>query len=106
MLLFAAALKPYVDSVTKEYFTGATDQDQATTIATDAAVIVFLVLFWLVSAYGAARLSYYYNMNTSNSGSALFWSVLSFIFSDFYYPYYSYVLNPLSAKRRNNITIT
>ena len=105
MLILATALKPYVDSITKEYFTSSAEQDQAADMGANLLVSLFIVIFLLVSGYGAARLSYYYNLSIGNAGSAIAWSVLSFIFSDFYYPYYSFVLNPLSARRRNNIAI-
>lgn len=100
MLLLATLLKPYV---MKENFS--TQEDEAASLATNALAIILLVIILIISSYGAARLSYYYNMSTGNSGWAIFWSVLAFLFSDTYYPYYSFFLNPLSAKRGNNISI-
>ena len=87
----------------KETFTS--EEDQAQSGATDAVTLIFIAIFFLIFAYGAARLSYYYNMSVGNSGSAVFWSILAFIFNDLYYPYYSFFLNPLSARRGNNIVI-
>lgn len=96
MLLLATALKPYIMS--KEYFTG---KEEEASMGPNLVVIIFVLLLLFISAYGAARLSYYYNMNFGNSGFAIFWSVLAFFFSDLYYPYYSFFLNPLSLKSRN-----
>lgn len=57
--------------------------------------IVISVLY----AYGAAKLSYCYNVSIGNGGSAFMWSVLAFFFSAAYYPYYSLFLNPLCAAK-------
>jgi hypothetical protein len=105
MLFLLAALKPEVDSVTKEYFTTTTEEEQGYPIALVVIYIIIRVILFIIFAYGAARLSYYYNVSTGNSGSATFWPILAFFGSEFYYPYYAYALNPLSAKRRNNIAI-
>lgn len=105
MLLVATILKPYMTSTTKEYFSS--EEDQLNSMDSSALILILMViLFGLISAYGAARLSYYYNISIGNSGSAIFWSVLAFIFSDFYYPYYSFFLSSLSGKRGNNIVIS
>ena len=95
MLLSALAARKYLN--TNEYFTTSDTQ------VTQTAFIVGFVIWVLISAYGAARLSYFYNMNTGNSGYALFWSILAFLFADIYYPMYSFFLNPQSARGRNNI---
>jgi len=102
MLLTLLAARPYLQS-SYESFTGYTEEEQS--VAEGALTIIFMVLFLIVSSYGAARLSYFYNMNNGNSAWALFYSILAFIFSDFYYPMYSFFLNPLSAKTRNNIPL-
>jgi hypothetical protein len=55
-------------------------------------VVCFLVL-GLMTAYGAARLSFCY---TSSLGAPSFgWAILCFFFPHFYYPFYSLFLNPL-----------
>ena len=95
MLLSLVAARKYLD--TNEYFTSSDTQ------VTQTAYMIGFIIGMLISAYGAARLSYFYNMSTGNSGYAVFWSVLAFIFSDFYYPVYSFFLNPQSARGRNNI---
>jgi hypothetical protein len=64
--------------------------------------IVFYLLLMLISAIGAARLSYNYNISIGNTGgAALSFSILNFFFYGFYYPYYALFLDPLGNKRRN-----
>jgi hypothetical protein len=54
------------------------------------------LVFIIAYSYGAARLSYYYNIHANaSSGVATLWSILAFIFSGFYYPIYGLFLNPL-----------
>jgi hypothetical protein len=101
MIITLLAARPYLET-SYENFTDAREQQKA---VVSAFTIFFIIIFSLISAYGAARLSYFYNMNTGNSGWALFWSILAFLFADIYYPMYSYFLNPLSAKTRNNIVV-
>ena len=60
-------------------------------------VILVLALFFLYS-YGAAKLSWNYNMYVGNStGAAFFNSILAFLFSNFYYPFYAFLLSPVAA---------
>ena len=101
MILSLLAARPYLQT-SYENFTNRNAEDIA---VVNAFTILFIIIFSLISGYGAARLSYFYNMNTGNSGWALFWSVLAFLFADIYYPMYSFFLNPLSAKSRNNIPV-
>jgi len=56
-----------------------------------------LVLFLLaiVYCYGAAKLSYDYNIYINNSGYAMLWAILWYCFPFIYYPYYAIFLNPL-----------
>jgi len=68
-------------------------------------VIGAIVLFAILYSYGAARLSYFYNVNSGNAGYAMMWSILVFFFSDLYYPFYSFFLNPQSARNGNNIKL-
>ena len=102
MILGLVALKQQLDAATKESFDGSTSSNSSGGIII---ILLILVIWIIIYAYGAARLSYFYNMNNGNSGSALFYSVLAFLFADFYYPMYSYFLNPQSAKGRNNISL-
>lgn len=55
-------------------------------------VILCFLAFGLMTAYGAARLSFCY---TSSLGAPSFaWAILCFFFPHFYYPFYSLFLNP------------
>lgn len=57
---------------------------------------VYVILSFLWS-YGAAKLSWTYNSYIGSSwGTSFTFSFLAFIFSEFYYPYYAYFLNPIS----------
>ena len=64
----------------------------SSTISTGLIVLWVLVgaIPWFVFSYGAAKLSY------SKFGS-VGWSILAFIFSTFYYPYYAYFLDTSST---------
>jgi len=51
-------------------------------------------LFTFLYCYGAAKLSYSYNM--ANNGSMIYlWCILCFFFAAIYYPYYAFFLNPV-----------
>jgi len=66
-----------------------------------SSLLVFI--FLMITSYGAARLSYCYNISVGNTTDAAFlFSILCFFFPSFYYPYYALVLNPLCMKGRNN----
>jgi len=100
----AKELTTYAQNMTnaikgKESFVNSNGQvSEASPLA--AAGLIFYILFavvvFVLYSYGAARLSYCYNIYLgSDSGTALFWSVLSFFFSGYYYPIYGVFLNPL-----------
>ena len=60
--------------------------------------ILFWIVFGILTAYGAAKLSYCYNKHIgSDDGTAFLFSILCFCFSGFYYPYYGVFLNPLCS---------
>lgn len=60
--------------------------------------ILFSLFILFMISFGAARLSYCYNIYTGNSGGTAFiWSVLAFFFSGIYYPFYALVLNPVCS---------
>jgi uncharacterized protein YacL len=46
-------------------------------------------------SYGAAKLSYTYNMSINNGSMVYVWSILCFFFASIYYPYYAFFLNPV-----------
>lgn len=60
--------------------------------------LLFTLFILFMISFGAARLSYCYNVYTGNSGMALLWSVLAFFFSGIYYPFYALFLNPLCSE--------
>lgn len=98
MLLSLLALKTQLDN-SENFSSSEESQYEAGRMVGN----ILLVVFYIIFCYGAARLSYFYNMNNGNSGYAILWSILAFIFADVYYPMYSFFLNPQSAKGRNNI---
>lgn len=59
--------------------------------------VLFGLLLSFMYSYGAAKLSYCYNVSTGNGGIAVIYSLLAFFFSGIYYPYYAWFLNPLCA---------
>jgi hypothetical protein len=61
-------------------------------------IIIFLVFLALgvIYCYGAAKLSYDYNMSINNLSSAMMWSVICYCFPAIYYPYYALFLNPVN----------
>lgn len=60
--------------------------------------ILFSLFILFMVSFGAARLSYCYNIYTGNSGGTAFiWSILAFFFSGIYYPFYALVLNPVCS---------
>jgi len=103
MILSLLAAKPYLQK-SYENFTGYSDEQEVSS-GSLFAIVIFIIIFAVVYGYGASRLSYHYNISIGNSGYAMMWSVLAFFFADFYYPMYSFFLNPLSAKSRNNIPV-
>jgi biotin transporter BioY len=105
MILGLVALKQRLDSAIAEPFDGSSSSEASNDLVSLLVIIILFVLYLIIYAYGAARLSYFYNMNNGSPGYALFFSILAFLFADFYYPMYSYFLNPQSAKGRNNISL-
>lgn len=64
------------------------------------ALIIYMIVL-LVVAFGAAKLSYNYNTFIGTSGSlSIFYSIIAFLFSEFYYPFYAYFINPLPTLKR------
>lgn len=69
-------------------------------------ILIFFLLLWFLGNYGAARLSYCYNISIGNSkGAATAWSILCFFFSGLYYPIYGLFLNPLCSKTGNAASV-
>jgi hypothetical protein len=66
------------------------------TILITGKIILFIIaLFIFLFSYGAAKLSYSYNMSINNGSMVYFWCLMCFFFSLIYYPYYAFFLNPL-----------
>jgi len=57
--------------------------------------IFLAALFAFLYSYGAAKLSYTYNMSINNGSFVYFWCLLCFFFATMYYPYYAFFLNPV-----------
>ena len=66
-------------------------------------ILVIYISLIVIYSYGAAKLSFSYSTYTGSTwGSSLFYSIVAFVFSEFYYPFYSYALNPLYDIKRKN----
>jgi ABC-type antimicrobial peptide transport system permease subunit len=70
-------------------------------VALGATGVIITFLLGVIYCYGAAMLSYNYNMSIGNGGYAMIWAILCYFFSGIYYPYYALFLNPLN----NNNTV-
>jgi len=81
----------------REYFTDAEESIGSTALYT---YVVLALVFTFLYSYGAARLSWCYNISIGNStGVAFGWSVVNFIFSSIYYPFYALFLNRVCKKK-------
>ena len=74
------------------------------------ASMVFLgvaFIYMVMYAYGAASLSYNYNVYVGNTGGIVWvYTILSFIFSSLYYPFYAVFLSPPLGRAPNSGNIT
>ena len=106
MLLTLLSAKTAYDKTAESFVSDAEDSFYAVYNGVFNIFFTVGILWIIISAYGAARLSYFYNMNNGTTGGTLYlWAVLCFLFSDLYYPFYSYFLNPISRRSGNNIQI-
>lgn len=88
----ANSLVPYRNEANKEHFS---DVKQASPFVLILVVLLFLI-FGLLFPYGAAKLSWNYNIYVGNTtGAATVNSIMAFIFASFYYPMYAILLNPI-----------
>jgi len=92
---------------TKNYFmnlasaiTGSDGFQMSSTEVTSSMVFIAIAFtYMLLYSYGAASLSYNYNVYVGNTGGiAWVYSILCFIFSSFYYPFYAIFLSPSLGK--------
>ena len=67
-------------------------------VAAGGFVILLFFLFGILYCYGAAKLSYDYNVSIGNGGSAFMWAFICYFFAAIYYPYYAIMLNPVSQR--------
>ena len=75
------------------------NQDLNEVMGLYVAYIMLALLLMIVVSFGAAKLSYCYNIYMGSSeGVAFLWSILSFFFSGFYYPFYALFLDPLCGE--------
>jgi ABC-type dipeptide/oligopeptide/nickel transport system permease component len=85
----------------ESFFVTDASQGQAQTrpevLSTIVISIILFLVFGIIFCYGAAKLSYNYNMSIGNGGSAFFWSIVCFLFANIYYPYYALILSPVSG---------
>lgn len=79
--------------------TGASSGSNSALPAILGILLVFAISFLM--SFGAARLSWCYNMYVGNStGISIFYGWLAWTFSAFYYPYYAWVLNPVCGFKK------
>ena len=85
-----------------ENFTVAVSSAVSETVDTNPEIIpygittsILVVIFALIYAYGAASLSYNYNMYINNKNLAILWAIVCFFFPFLYYPFYAIVLDPV-----------
>ena len=91
------------NTIIKEHFANPTSASRS--ISAIILVVLFGLVFSFLYGYGAAKLSYCYNVSVGNASSALVWSVLAFFFSGFYYPYYALILNPLCVAKAGGTAV-
>jgi len=72
-------------------------QESPGIFAAGATVGLLFIAFGFIYCYGAAKLSYNYNMSIGNGGSAFMWAFLCNFFAAIYYPYYAIMLNPTAS---------
>lgn len=93
--MFFLSYLGYAVANKKESFVTEKEKENATTIFW-VFFVTYLILAFIWS-YGAARLSWGYNQYIGNGwGTSFTFSFLAFIFSEFYYPFYAFFLNPIN----------
>lgn len=79
-------------------------QMSSTEVTASMVFIAFVFIYMILYSYGAASLSYNYNMYVGNTGGIVWvYSLLCFIFSSFYYPFYAIFLSPALGKAPPNV---
>jgi hypothetical protein len=68
--------------------------------------VISMIVLCIAISYGAARLSWCYNMTIgTDSGLAVLYAFLAFMFSGLYYPFYALFLNPVCAMRSAAVSV-
>lgn len=92
--MFFLSYLGYAVAGKKESF--ATENDTETAKNIFWILLVTYIILAILWSYGAARLSWGYNQYIGNGwGTSFTFSFLAFIFSEFYYPFYAFFLNPI-----------
>ena len=77
-------------------------QMTSTEVTASMTVLVLAFIYMILYAYGAASLSYNYNVYVGNTGGIVWvYTILSFIFSSLYYPFYAVFLSPALGRAPN-----
>jgi hypothetical protein len=78
-------------------------QMSSTEITASMTVLALAFIYMVLYAYGAASLSYNYNLYVGNTGGIVWvYTILSFIFSSLYYPFYAVFLSPALGRAPNS----
>lgn len=88
----ANSLVPYSD-IKERFF----DVKEMSPFVAVILVLLFLIL-GLLYPYGAAKLSWNYNIYVGNTtGATTVNSIMAFLFANLYYPFYAIMLNPIGS---------
>jgi len=86
----------------QEQFTGSSTPDAEVFMGVGVFMVIFILIIAIAVCYGAARLSWCYNtFYGADSVSKVIFSVLCFIFPNFYYPFYALFLDPVCGRVKN-----
>ena len=84
----------------KEHFVGTSNAGSGLEIGGLLLYILLIIVFGVAYSYGAARLSYCYNIYLGeSSGTASLWAVFAFIFAGYYYPIHGIFLTPCGVSK-------
>ena len=79
-------------------------QMSSTQVTASMVFLAFAFIYMILYSYGAASLSYNYNVYVGNTGGIVWvYSILCFIFSSFYYPFYAIFLSPALGKAPTSV---
>ena len=79
-------------------------QMSSTEVSASMTFFAFILIYMILYSYGAASLSYNYNMYEGNTGAIVWvYTILAFLFSSFYYPFYAIFLSPALGRAANAV---